>query len=78
LRNSHELRIRWSTSNPYDGVAPFVSRVAPGAHVFWTPLADGGDDKDIGSVYLLICLLDISRMRDTSSDMSLIGRKFVA
>lgn len=52
LRNSHELHIRWSTSERYDGIAPFVSRVAPGVHAFWTPLADGGDDKEIGYVLM--------------------------
>lgn len=57
LRNSHELHIRWSTPERYDAIAPFASRVAPGVHAFWTPLADGGDDKEIGYVLSLTLLI---------------------
>ncbi|KAE9968352.1 hypothetical protein EG328_007624 [Venturia inaequalis] len=49
MRNSHEFHIRWSTPERYDAIAPFASRVAPGVHAFWTPLADGGDDEEIGT-----------------------------
>lgn len=40
LRNCHELHIRWSTAQPYNSLAPFVSRVTPGLHASFTPLAN--------------------------------------
>jgi PIG-X / PBN1 len=40
LRNCHELHIRWSKPKSYDLVAPYISRVAPGLHVSFTPLQD--------------------------------------
>ncbi|KAL1968948.1 hypothetical protein VTN77DRAFT_782 [Rasamsonia byssochlamydoides] len=39
LKNCHELHIRWATERPYDAVVPFSSRVSPGLHVFYTPVA---------------------------------------
>lgn len=59
LRNSHEFHIRWSTPERYDAIAPFASRIAPGVHAFWTPLADGGDDKEIGYVLSFAVLLSL-------------------
>jgi hypothetical protein len=38
LRNVHELHIRWQTHRPFDEVAPYISRLTPGLHVFFTPL----------------------------------------
>lgn len=49
LRNCHELHIRWSSAQPHDLVAPFVSRVAPGLHVSFTPL-EGRSGKRICSL----------------------------
>jgi hypothetical protein len=37
LKASHELHIRWSSSRSYETIAPLVSRLSPGLHVFWTP-----------------------------------------
>ncbi|KAH6681729.1 PIG-X [Halenospora varia] len=37
LKASHELHIRWVSRNPYDTIAPLVSRLSPGLHVFYTP-----------------------------------------
>lgn len=37
LKASHELHIRWSSSRNYETIAPLVSRLTPGLHVFWTP-----------------------------------------
>ncbi|KAJ5134650.1 hypothetical protein N7448_000330 [Penicillium atrosanguineum] len=39
LQQSHELRFRWTTERSYDAVAPFASRVSPGLHIHYTPLA---------------------------------------
>ncbi|KAF2639048.1 PIG-X-domain-containing protein [Massarina eburnea CBS 473.64] len=33
----HELHIRWASSKPYPSIPPFISRVTPGLHVFFTP-----------------------------------------
>ncbi len=40
LSNSHELYVRWSSPRPYDSSAPYVSRISPGLHVFFSPLKD--------------------------------------
>ena len=37
LKATHELHIRWVSENPYESIVPFVSRVSPGLHVFYTP-----------------------------------------
>ncbi|OOQ89845.1 Protein pbn1 [Penicillium brasilianum] len=39
LEQSHELRLRWATERSYDAIAPFASRISPGLHVHYTPLA---------------------------------------
>jgi PIG-X / PBN1 len=41
---AHELHIRWSPEYSYDTVAPFLSRLSPGLHVFYTPLEGHSDD----------------------------------
>ncbi|KAF2226533.1 PIG-X [Elsinoe ampelina] len=38
LRDSHELHLRWSSSQYHDSVSPLVSRLPPGLHAFYTPL----------------------------------------
>lgn len=37
LKASHELHIRWIKPESYDNIAPVVSRLSPGLHVFYTP-----------------------------------------
>jgi len=37
LKASHELHIRWINPFNYDSIAPLVSRLSPGLHVFYTP-----------------------------------------
>ncbi|KAH8663597.1 PIG-X [Tricladium varicosporioides] len=37
LKASHELHMRWVNRNAYDTIAPLVSRLSPGLHVFYTP-----------------------------------------
>ena len=37
LKASHELHIRWISTNNFDTIAPLVSRLSPGLHVFYTP-----------------------------------------
>ncbi|KAJ5716360.1 Protein pbn1 [Penicillium malachiteum] len=39
LQQSQELRLRWATERPFDAIEPFASRVSPGLHVQYTPLA---------------------------------------
>ncbi|RDW78401.1 hypothetical protein BP5796_06253 [Coleophoma crateriformis] len=41
LKASHELHIRWASPKQYDTIAPLVSRVSPGLHVFYTPQRKG-------------------------------------
>jgi hypothetical protein len=40
LASSHELYIRWISPRHYDASAPYVSRVNPGLHAFFSPLKD--------------------------------------
>ncbi|KAF2457234.1 hypothetical protein BDY21DRAFT_345296 [Lineolata rhizophorae] len=40
LKQCHELRIRWVSESPYDSTPPFVARLSPGLHVFFTPRRD--------------------------------------
>jgi len=37
LKASHELHIRWVSPNNYNTIAPLVSRLSPGLHLFYTP-----------------------------------------
>ncbi|KAH7059113.1 PIG-X [Macrophomina phaseolina] len=37
LKQSHELHIRWASSEPYISTPPYVSRISPGLHVLFTP-----------------------------------------
>ncbi|OMP89154.1 Protein pbn1 [Diplodia seriata] len=37
LKQTHELHIRWATAQPYISTPPYVSRVSPGLHVYFTP-----------------------------------------
>jgi hypothetical protein len=37
LSDSHELHIRWVTSESYEAVSPLLSRLSPGFHLFYTP-----------------------------------------
>ena len=37
LKASHELHVRWVGEVQYDAIAPLVSRLSPGLHVFYTP-----------------------------------------
>jgi hypothetical protein len=49
LKQCHQLHIRWAAEEPYEARAPFSSRVSPGLHVFYTPVAGAGS----GSGYVL-------------------------
>ncbi|GAB7342649.1 hypothetical protein MBLNU457_g0808t1 [Dothideomycetes sp. NU457] len=44
LKQSHELHVRWSSTENYEAVSPFVSRLPPGLHVFFTPRSDAIKD----------------------------------
>lgn len=37
LKASRELHIRWISPNHYSSIAPLVSRLSPGLHVFYNP-----------------------------------------
>jgi len=37
LKACHEIHLRWSSPISYPTVSPFVSRVSPGLHIFFTP-----------------------------------------
>lgn len=40
LKASHELHIRWVSPKNYATIAPVVSRLSPGLHIFYTPQRD--------------------------------------
>ena len=40
LTGSHELHIRWISSETYDSISPLFSRLSPGLHLFYTPSID--------------------------------------
>ena len=42
LKGAHELHVRWVSPTSYEAVSPFLARLPPGFHVFFTP----GKDKD--------------------------------
>jgi hypothetical protein len=42
LEASHELHIRWVEEKVFEARAPFVARLSPGLHVFYTPLTNNG------------------------------------
>ena len=44
LNDAHELHIRWAPEHRIETVAPFLSRIAPGLHAFYTPLEGHSDD----------------------------------
>lgn len=44
LAHAHEIHIRWAPEASYKPVAPFLSRISPGLHVFYTPLEGHTDD----------------------------------
>jgi hypothetical protein len=46
LSRTHEFHIRWATELHFDTISPYLSRVAPGLHVFYTPSA-GADDFEV-------------------------------
>ena len=37
LKESHEIHIRWTSTENYDAPVPYASRLPPGLHVFYTP-----------------------------------------
>ncbi len=43
LKASHELHIRWVGEGQYNTIAPLVSRLSPGLHVFYTPQRNNND-----------------------------------
>ncbi|KAE8354294.1 protein pbn1 [Aspergillus coremiiformis] len=47
LKQCHQLHIRWASEKRYDTVAPFSSRVSPGLHVFFTPVADSSEENKL-------------------------------
>ncbi|EON98105.1 putative protein pbn1 protein [Phaeoacremonium minimum UCRPA7] len=40
VSSCHELHVRWVSPNAYETVAPLLSRLSPGLHVFYTPQKD--------------------------------------
>lgn len=46
LRGSQELHVRWVSPLTYDTVAPLVSRLSPGFHLFYSPAAAPGEIQD--------------------------------
>ncbi|KAF1813483.1 protein pbn1 [Eremomyces bilateralis CBS 781.70] len=45
LKQCHELHVRWVSMTPVQGVGPYVSRMSPGLHVFFSPLSEGTADR---------------------------------
>ena len=51
LQESHELHIRWAPEHLFNTVTPFLSRVSPGLHIFYTPLREKQHDRLCGLVH---------------------------
>ncbi|KAJ5042814.1 uncharacterized protein L3040_004207 [Drepanopeziza brunnea f. sp. 'multigermtubi'] len=45
LKGSHELHIRWVEEKVFEARVPFVARLSPGLHVFYTPLTNNGSSE---------------------------------
>lgn len=43
LGSLHELHIKWASERSYTAIPPFISRLSPGFHAFYTPLRNGTD-----------------------------------
>ena len=44
LSHAHEVHIRWVPEHSYRPIAPFLSKISPGLHVFYTPLEGHTDN----------------------------------
>ena len=44
LSRTHELHVRWTPENNHNTATPFLARISPGLHVFYTSLAGHSDD----------------------------------
>lgn len=51
LQASHELHIRWAPEHLFTTVTPFLSRISPGLHIFYTPLKESQQDRLCGLIH---------------------------
>ncbi|KAE8387938.1 protein pbn1 [Aspergillus alliaceus] len=54
LKQCHQLHVRWASEKRYDAVAPFSSRVSPGLHVLFTPVAGLTEEDKLTSLCALL------------------------
>ncbi|KEF60545.1 uncharacterized protein A1O9_02106 [Exophiala aquamarina CBS 119918] len=45
LQESYEFHIRWAPEHLFTTVTPFLSRISPGLHLFYTPLKESQQDR---------------------------------
>ncbi|KAL2865625.1 uncharacterized protein BJX67DRAFT_373018 [Aspergillus lucknowensis] len=65
LKQCHQIHVRWARREGYEAVSPFSSRVSPGLHVFFSPVAgvasggatDGGAGGRVSSMESVCTLL---------------------
>ncbi|KAL4788085.1 PIG-X [Aspergillus varians] len=58
LRQCHQLHVRWASTKGYEAVSPFSSRISPGLHVFYSPVAAAGEeDGSEGASRELVCTM---------------------
>ncbi|KAJ5177007.1 Protein pbn1 [Penicillium canariense] len=85
LEQSHELRLRWATERSYDAIAPFTSRVSPGLHVHYTPLAADQSSEGLCSLLRSVfgtengqAAVDCTRPEDSFITPPLLSTRFAA
>lgn len=61
LEQSHELHIRYVAPFPYQPVLPFVSRLSPGLHVYFTPRCQTIVKSYVTMMRLPNCLIVIAK-----------------
>ncbi|KAI9766817.1 MAG: protease B nonderepressible form [Geoglossum simile] len=76
LKQSHELHVRWASPHSYNSTAPFVSRVSPGLHVFFTPRKGISPDLLCGLLRKVFGELKCQTPEKSFTRLSLISERF--
>ncbi|GLI79425.1 protease B nonderepressible form [Penicillium ochrochloron] len=86
LEQSHELRLRWATERSFDAIAPFASRISPGLHVHYTPLASDQSSEALCSLLRVVfgthkdgeAVVDCTTPEDSFITPPLLSTRFAA
>ncbi|OJJ64923.1 hypothetical protein ASPSYDRAFT_138311 [Aspergillus sydowii CBS 593.65] len=58
LRQCHQLHIRWASTSKFDAVSPFLSRISPGLHVYYSPVASAKEgEREVPGSGEAVCAL---------------------